>query len=114
MKLEDINIKNITSFLEGNFNYYMSKVVKYPQHLTEQYFYRLYICKDTCLQTGVCKGCGCPTIQKAFASEACSEQFKDFMPGQEWELHKKEANIDTDRINQMIKEVQDELQKRRV
>lgn len=114
LSLKDFNVKNITSFLEGNFNYYMSKVIKYPPHLVEQYFYRLYICKDTCLPTGVCESCGCPTIKKAFALEACSSKFKDFMPGQDWEQYKKEKNIDSETMNRMIKEIQDELQKRRV
>lgn len=42
MKLAKIfNVKNILSFIEGNFNYYYNKMVGLPPHIQEQTMWRL-------------------------------------------------------------------------
>lgn len=105
----EINLKNIKSFLQGNLRYYVNKVKHYPEHIREQYRYRLYTCKDTCLKTGLCENCGCPTVKKAFASEACSDKFPDFMTGHDWSEYKKANKIDIEEINKTIKEIENDL-----
>ena len=108
-----INIKNVKSFILGNLNYYLNKIIDLPLHLKEQYYYRLYKCKDDCLITGRCILCNCPIQKKAFAPDSCNEdRFPKFLPGQEWEDYKKKNKIDN--IDKIIKTVEDEISKRRI
>lgn len=108
---QGINYKNIKSFITGNLNFYLSKIIDYPIHLKEQYYYRLYKCKDTCLATGKCQKCNCPTIKKAYAVESCNpELFPDFMSGQDWRLYKMKNHITN--IEEIIKEVENDIHKR--
>lgn len=111
--MSDINIKNIKSFIIGNMNYYLNKIINLPIHLKEQYYYRLYICKDDCLVNRKCKVCNCPTIKKAFAPESCNpERFPDFLPGNEWKEYKNKNNINN--IEDIIQEIENDLQQRRL
>lgn len=108
MNKEDITIKNIKSFILGNLTYYAAKVIKLPEHLKEQYYYRLYVCRNTCLLTGVCKNCNCPVLKKAYAPDSCNkEAFPNFLSGSEWNKYKEENNITN--IKEIIKEVENEL-----
>lgn len=107
---QSLNIK-IKSFILGNLNYYLDKIIDLPPHLKQQYYYRLWTCKDTCLNQGYCKMCTCPTIKKAFAPDSCNpELFPDFMPGSAWEKFKKENNINN--IEQIIIEIENELKRK--
>lgn len=94
MNLNQITIQNIKSFIEGNLAYYMDKIYELPDYLKEQYYYRLYQCKDDCLITGKCKICTCPTLKKAFANKSCNPGvILDLMPGGEWRDYKKENDV---------------------
>lgn len=106
--MEKINSKNVKSFLLGNLNYYKNKIIGQPQHLKEQYYYRLYNCKDDCLISGRCKVCNCPTLKKAWSPGSCNlERHPNFMAGQEWEDYKIAKNINN--IEELIKEVEDAI-----
>lgn len=109
-----INIKNIKSYILGNLNYYLNQIIDLPLHLKEQYYYRLFKCKDDCLVTGQCKICTCPTVKKAFAPDSCNpERFPNFLPGLEWREYKEKNNIEN--IQEIIKEIEDgDLLKRRL
>lgn len=94
MNLNQITIQNIKSFIEGNLAYYIDKIYELPDYLKEQYYYRLYQCKDDCLITGKCKICTCPTLKKAFANKSCNPGvILDLMPGGEWRDYKKENDV---------------------
>lgn len=107
MRKKRITINNIKSFIDGNIKYIVDKTVGLPEHIKEQYYFRLYTCKDTCLQTGKCKICECPTTLKAFATKSCNpDEILDLMPGAEWRAYKEENNID-DKIFTEIKKILD-------
>lgn len=99
MRLKDIlNITNIKNFIEGNTSYYYDVVIGLPEHLKQQINYRLFKCKNDCVVTGVCSGCGmgCPTNKKVYASKSCNnnKRFPDLMPKKEWEEFKRKNKID--------------------
>ena len=107
----EINKKNIKSFIQGNFLYYLDKIIDLPQHLKEQYYYRLWVCKDDCLVTGYCKMCTCPVEKKAFAPDSCNpDLFPDFMPGSKWEEFKQRKQINN--IHEIITEIENELKQK--
>ena len=91
--------KNILSYIEGNFNYYRNKIVFLgsPKHLKEQYYYRLFLCKYSCVPFGKCEVCGCPTIKKSWVKKSCNEgsKFPDLMNKGKWEYYKMKHKIDT-------------------
>lgn len=95
MKLKDINIYNLKSFLQGNFYYYVEKLGIYPDYKREQILYRLDQCKNDCVPNGKCKECGCPTKKKVFASTSCNKgkRFPDLMNQEDWEEFKKKNNL---------------------
>lgn len=98
-----ITLGNIVSFIDGNVKNLVNKTLGLPSHILEQYYYRLYLCKDTCLVKGNCKKCGCPVMLKAFAQKSCNPDLHlDLMPGADWKLFKEENNID-DAIFEEIK-----------
>lgn len=96
MKLNRIfNLKNIKSFIEGNFNYYYNKVVGLEPHIQEQVLYRLSLCSKDCLVNDSCAYCECPPKKKVFVMLSCNEgeRFPDIMKESEWEEYKKNNNI---------------------
>lgn len=105
MKLSDITIGKVQSFIQGYSRYYYDNIFGMPSWIKEQVFFRLFTCKDSCLITGACKKCTCPTIKKAYATASCNEEeFPDLMPAQEWEDYKKANNITG--LNEMREEVE--------
>lgn len=101
----DINLKNIKQFVSGNLTYYLSKIIDLPIHLKEQYYYRLYQCKDDCLIRKRCIKCNCPTLKKAYVLESCNtDRFPNLLPGKEWEEYKIKNNINN--IQDIILEVE--------
>lgn len=102
--MSKINIKNIKSYIQGNFRYHTQSIKPLPDHLKEQYYYRLYKCKDDCLITGECIKCSCPTEKKAFATDSCNEErFPRFLSGGEWKKYKEENNINNiEEIKELI------------
>lgn len=109
----EINSKNILAFFQGNLRFYKSKIVKLAPHIKEQYYYRLYQCKDDCLKTRRCIKCNCPTIKKSLVSSSCNKaRFPDLMSNREWQKYKEENNITN--INEIINIIENELQQRGV
>lgn len=105
--MNDINLKNIRSFISGNFNYYKNKILTQPLHLKEQYYYRLYQCKNDCLPKRRCIKCNCPVIKKAWSTESCNtERFPNFLSGQQWKEYKEKHNINN--IEQIIKDIEND------
>ena len=105
--MSKINLKNIKSYIQGNLRYHFKTILPLPDHLKEQYYYRLYKCKDDCLKSSkqLCEGCGCPVIKKAFASESCNlERFPNFLSGSKWREYKEQNNINN--IEEIIKEIE--------
>lgn len=108
MKLSQISVKNIKSFIQGNLAYYTDKIYNLPDYIKEQYYYRLYQCKDDCLITGRCIKCGCPTLKKAFAKDSCNPGvILDLMPGGVWRQYKIDNNISQELLEN-IKQIIDE------
>lgn len=111
--MKEINLKNIKSFILGNINYYLSKIVNLPEHLKEQYYYRLYKCKDDCLPNRRCKECNCPVLKKAFAPDSCNlNRFPNFLPGKEWQEYKEKNNINN--MKEIITTVENEILTNRI
>lgn len=103
---KSINLKNIASFIEGHGKFLFDKFFAVQDHIKEQYYWRLYNCKDTCLVTGNCEGCGCPTILKAYVSKSCNPgKIEDLMRKPLWELYKKEKGITPELINDIKKQL---------
>lgn len=97
MKLTDITLKNISSFLEGNYKYYKDKFFTYPDYLKEQVIYRLSKCEKDCLKLDECINCGCNPRKKAFVVDSCNpDRFPDLMDKEDWDKFKKENNIEID------------------
>lgn len=95
MKIKDLlNLKNITSFIEGNGKYFLDKLSPEPQYLKEQRIYRLSKCNEDCLVTGKCVICKCPPHKKVFVNESCNpDRFPDIMNEENWDKFKKENNL---------------------
>lgn len=108
MKIKDIfNTKNIVSFVEGNYKYALDKFKGSKEHIKEQVYYRMYICKDSCVVNNRCDYCGCPPGKKAFVRESCnnSERFPDLMSKKQWDSFKEEKEIDIEYIKETITEL---------
>lgn len=93
-----IKLKDIASFIEGNYKYYKDKIINSPGYIVEQVKYRLYVCKDDCLKNNECKYCGCPPRKKSWVTKSCNkgERFPDLMNKPEWEAYKVKNNINID------------------
>ena len=96
--MKKINLKNIKSFLEGNYGYYYDKFVGKPKYIKEQIQYRYSLCKDDCIPNNKCIHCGCPPVKKAFSTYSCNEgkRFPDLMDEKRWGIYKKDNNINND------------------
>jgi hypothetical protein len=94
MNISEITGSKIKSFVQGYSRYYFDNMFGLPEYIKEQVYYRLYICRDTCLISGKCEKCSCPTIKKAYASKSCNlEKFPDLMSNGEWRLFKEKVEI---------------------
>lgn len=107
MKISDITAAKIKSFIEGYTKYYYDHVFGLPEYIKEQVYYRLYTCRDTCLVSGECENCTCPTIKKSYATKSCNKnKFPDLMSYGEWEKFKEENNLpDVSEIKDQVDEV---------
>lgn len=92
---QQITIKNIKQFIEGNTKMFLAEVGLQPEHLKEQIAYRTLICSD-CFATGNCKECGCDLPGMFYVKQSCNlgEKFPDLMSKLEWEIFKKENDIE--------------------
>ncbi len=92
---QKITIKNIKSFLEGNFQLGLEQLNLQSQHIQEQIAYRRLLCKDDCMIAGKCKYCGCEVLGKTSVKESCNknERFPDLMGKLEWDKYKETNDI---------------------
>lgn len=103
---KSISLKNIASFIEGNSKFFYDKLFNCEEHIKEQYYWRLYTCKDTCLITGNCEECGCPVIKKAYVSKSCNPgKIEDLMRKPVWVQYKKDNNISQELLNNIKEEI---------
>lgn len=106
MKLEEITIKNIRSFIEGHARSYLDKICLLPHYTKEQVFYRIYTCRNTCIPYSKCEKCTCPAIGKSYATQSCNlEKFPNLMQEVEWEEYKVEKSINEKLISTILSEV---------
>jgi len=92
---KDITIKNVLSFIKGNFLYYKDILIGRPVYIKEQILYRLNLCKNDCLIDDECIYCGCPPEKKSHLVESCNagKRFPDLMEEQQWKTYKEENDI---------------------
>lgn len=102
---KEINAKKVRNFIEGNLNFYKTKIFGQPEHLMEQYLYRISLCIDDCIPNKECKHCGCNTLKKMWASFPDECPYPAFMAGAEWRKYKENNNIDLEKIKTEIKDV---------
>ena len=90
-----ITLKNIHSFLEGNYQLILEKINIQPLHIQEQIAYRRLICKDDCAVENYCIYCGCDFKGKTSVQKSCNngERFPDLMDKKEWDEFKQNNNI---------------------
>jgi hypothetical protein len=91
MKLKEITLTNIKSFIEGTSKELYNTLIGLPIHTQEQVAYRHEKCKKDCIPKKGCKHCGCEPIGKHFVNKSCNggERFPDLMGAEEWETFKK-------------------------
>ena len=91
-----ITIDNIEQYIEGNSKMFLNKLGFASKHLQEQVSYRMLQCKNDCMITKHCKYCGCDVPGKMYVSKSCNngERFPDLMSKVDWELFKKDKNIE--------------------
>jgi len=91
MKLNQITISNVKSFIEGYSKEFYNRLIGLPIHIQEQVSYRHLKCKDDCIPQEGCIHCGCDPIGKHFTNKSCNggERFPDLMNNEEWEEFKK-------------------------
>lgn len=89
------SIKNIKDYIQGNYNYHLDRMGRYPKYLQEQVRYRLTFCTDDCQPAGKCIHCGCPPHKKVYNRKSCNkgERFPDLMNKEEWNNYKQKHNI---------------------
>lgn len=107
MKLEQITLSNIKSFFQGYSRYYLDKIKILPQYTREQVFYRIWVCKDSCIPFRKCEVCGCSAIEKSYATKSCSlEKFPNLVSKERWEEYKKGKQIDEILLQTIMEEVE--------
>ena len=91
--MRKVRIKDIRSFIEGNFKYFRNKFLAAPDYINDQIL--LSLCKDDCLKANACKYCSCPPRKKVWVVESCNngERFPDLMNKEDWGKFVKENNI---------------------
>lgn len=95
MKLKEITLQNVKSFLTGTTRSMLNRLGLVSEHIQEQVLYRADICKNDCAKRGKCIKCGCSVPGKWFANISCNkgERFPNLMDRIKWEKYKKENNI---------------------
>lgn len=107
MELQEITFKNIKSFIQGHARAYLDKIRLLPLHTREQAFYRMYVCKDSCIPFKKCEICECSAIKKSYATKSCNkDKFPDLMSEAEWSKYKLDNNIDENVISAVLSEVE--------
>lgn len=85
MEISQITPANVKNFVEGNYNYYISR----PSHIEEQANYRAYLCQS-CHNEGRCPHCGCRTPQMFYSPSKVDSQGRwgRMLPPDEWDSFK--------------------------
>lgn len=66
-----------------------------PNHLREQYTYRLRVMNPQCHKEGACVQCGCTTPNVQFAPKACDACYPHLMSRWQWFSYKTDNNINS-------------------
>ena len=107
MKLEEITLSSIRSFFEGHARSYLDKISLLPLYTKEQVFYRIYVCRETCVPYKKCERCKCPALKKSYSTKSCNlDKFPNLMSESDWEQYKIENNIDEKVVNIILEEVE--------
>ncbi len=95
IKLKDITIKNIKSFLQG---YIRSIILNRLTHVYEQVeirINRVNKISPECIANGKCKHCKCTTPELFYADKGCELGcYPKLMNKQEWNTYKNIISID--------------------
>ena len=88
-------MNKIHQYIQGNLRWFGDYFNVLPQHLKEQVMFRASICKDSCVLYGKCEKCGCDLPDKFYTDISCNlgEKFPDLMEKEDWEVYKKEHDI---------------------
>lgn len=112
MKIEQVNLSNIKSFIQGYARTYYDKIFGLPAYTKEQIYFRLYVCKDDCLVASKCKVCQCSAIEKSYSTSSCNlDLFPNLMSEKNWEQYKLDHKIDNDLIEYTRIEVEKVFEK---
>lgn len=93
---DNITMKDVLSFLEGNFKYHKDKLIGLEPHIKEQVEYRANICKEDCMKADACMYCGCEAKKIIYNKESCNggARFPDLMDEEAWEEFKQIEGLD--------------------
>lgn len=91
---QQITLKNIYSFIQGNLQMRLDGMGLKPQYYQEQIAYRMLQCQD-CYKQKRCKECGCSLPGKFYVDKSCNngEIFPDLMNEEDWLKYKEEHEI---------------------
>lgn len=99
MQIQDITLKNIASFLTGNWRYLEFQLNALEPHLKEQFYFRIVSCKDSCMVLKECAHCKCEVPSRMLVdkdNQACP--FPNLMNEKNWLDYKNALNLDIDRL----------------
>ena len=90
-----ITPNKIYQYFQGNLRLLGSHFNTLSPHLKEQVIYRMTICEEDCVKSGKCKYCLCDLPGKFYTDISCNlgEKFPDLMEKEDWEIYKKEHDI---------------------
>ena len=91
---QQITLKNIYSFIQGNLQMRLDGMGLKPQYYQEQIAYRMLQCQD-CYKQKKCKECNCELPGKFYVTKSCNngERFPDLMNEEDWLIYKEEHEI---------------------
>ena len=91
---QQITLKNIYSFIQGNLQMRLDGMGLKPKYYQEQIAYRMLQCQD-CVKAKKCKECGCNLPGKLYVDKSCNngERFPDLMNEEDWLIYKEEHEI---------------------
>ena len=94
IKLEQITLKNIYAYIQGNIRYklYYNRNLSWliPLYIKEQIDCRIKSMDRECYFKGMCKLCGCQTTALQMANKACDKPcYPAMLSKQSWEDIKK-------------------------
>lgn len=85
LKIKDLTISNIMSFVEGNYKAHYVQLHNLPLLEQEQILYRFKICENTCLKAGECVKCFCSVPERMFIDKKIHEcPYPIFLNEKDW------------------------------